>query len=303
VDARGAGQGEFTAAPALLGSDGMPKKFAGLGLTFALVTGCAEGGISDSGSIPLPTTNGITTVTTANSGASNGSVSDSDGSGGDSESATEDGTSEPPTSSSPGSGDPATGPGTSEPAGVCGDGNVDAGEECDGDSLVGSTCMTEGYGAGTLVCGPDCKLFTDGCYTCGDNIVHMAEACDGTNFNGKSCQSLGYGGGNLICAANCKSVDTTSCTPLASCGNGQKEGSEQCDGAQLGGQTCLGLGFDSGTLTCSGSCTFDTAGCETLDCAGQGEFCIFDENNPQSNCCPPGVKENILGLCDIFICF
>ncbi len=106
--------------------------------------------------------------------------------------------------------------------------------------------MTEGYGAGTLLCGPDCKLFIDGCYTCGDGIVHMAEACDGSNFNGKSCQSLGYGGGSLVCAPNCKSIDTAGCTPLASCGNGVQEGAEQCDGAQLGGQTCISLGYDMG---------------------------------------------------------
>jgi len=289
------------AAPALLGSDGMPNKFAGSGLMFALLLACAEGSVSDSGSIPLPTTNSIT-ITSASAG-SHGSVSDSDASGGDSDGTSED--SSDPTSGSPATSDPpTTGPETaSTPAGVCGDGNVDAGEECDGESLVGSTCMTEGYGAGTLVCGPDCQLFTDGCYTCGDNLVHMAEACDGSNFNGKSCQSLGYGGGNLVCAANCKSIETGGCTPLASCGNGVKEGSEQCDGGQLGGQTCVGLGYDQGALGCSPSCTLDTSGCETLMCAGQGEFCIFDENNPQSNCCPAGVKDNILGICDIFICF
>jgi hypothetical protein len=276
----------------------MPNKFAGMGLMFALLLACAEGSVSDSGSVYLPTTYNPTSVSAGSN--SNGSNSDSDGSEGDSDGTSED--SSEPTTSPP---DPVTtNPGTTGmPAGVCGDGNVDPEEECDGESLVGSTCMTEGYGAGTLVCGPDCKLFTDGCYTCGDNIVHMAEACDGSNFNGKSCQSLGYGGGNLVCAANCKSIETGGCTPLASCGNGVLEGAEQCDGGQLGGQTCVGLGYDQGALGCSPSCTLDTSGCETLNCAGQGEFCIFDENNPQSNCCPAGVKDNILGICDIFICF
>lgn len=276
----------------------MPDKFVRSGLVFMLVAACAEGGVSDSGSIPLPTTNNITGVTSATSLTS--ATSDSDSSGG----ATEDGTSDTPTTDPPVTTDPATSePNTSQPAGVCGDDNVDPGEECDGESLVGSTCQTEGYGAGTLVCSPECTLFTDGCYTCGDDIVHMAEACDGTNFNGKSCQSLGYGGGNLVCAPNCKSIDTSGCTPLASCGNGVKEGAEQCDGGQLGGQTCVGLGYDLGVLSCTPSCTIDTSGCEILNCAGQGEFCIFDENNLQSNCCPPGVKGNVLGICDIILCF
>ncbi len=55
----------------------MPSKFAGSGLMIALLMGCAEGTISDTGSIPLPTTNNITTA------HPNSSVSDSDGSSGD----------------------------------------------------------------------------------------------------------------------------------------------------------------------------------------------------------------------------
>jgi hypothetical protein len=52
------------------------------------------------------------------------------------------------------------------------------------------------------------------------------------------------------------------------CGNNIINGSEQCDGPDLGGQTCDGLGFSGGTLGCTGSCTFDTSGCagDTPDC-------------------------------------
>ena len=35
---------------------------------------------------------------------------------------------------------------------------------------------------------------------------------------------------------------------------------EQCDGADLGGETCASLGFVSGTLSCA-ACSFDTSGC------------------------------------------
>jgi len=41
---------------------------------------------------------------------------------------------------------------------------------------------------------------------------------------------------------------------------------EQCDGADLGGETCATLGFSGGTLACSG-CSFDTSGCT---CGGGG---------------------------------
>ncbi len=45
------------------------------------------------------------------------------------------------------------------------------------------------------------------------------------------------------------------------CGNGVREGGEQCDGADLGGATCASQGFSGGTLACKGNCAFDTAGC------------------------------------------
>jgi hypothetical protein len=45
------------------------------------------------------------------------------------------------------------------------------------------------------------------------------------------------------------------------CGNGFIDGTEQCDGSDLGGATCSGQGFDGGTLSCTSSCTFDTSDC------------------------------------------
>jgi hypothetical protein len=46
-----------------------------------------------------------------------------------------------------------------------------------------------------------------------------------------------------------------------SCGNGVRDPGEACDGSDLGGQTCVGLGFGGGTLACTGSCSFNTSGC------------------------------------------
>jgi len=48
----------------------------------------------------------------------------------------------------------------------------------------------------------------------------------------------------------------------AYCGDGNIDAGEQCDGSNLGGKTCVDLGYDSGTLACSSDCTFDTSGCE-----------------------------------------
>jgi hypothetical protein len=47
----------------------------------------------------------------------------------------------------------------------------------------------------------------------------------------------------------------------AICGNNIKEEGEQCDGNDLGGQTCTSLGYSGGTLSCYSNCTFNTSNC------------------------------------------
>jgi len=48
----------------------------------------------------------------------------------------------------------------------------------------------------------------------------------------------------------------------AVCGDQDREGRETCDGADLGGETCLDLGFGSGGLACQPNCRdFDRSGC------------------------------------------
>src|SRR5881394_205980 len=74
--------------------------------------------------------------------------------------------------------------------------------------------------------------------------------------------------------------DRRTCRPIcdiATCGNGIRdtcmkpvqtdecytpnEPLEECDGADLVGQSCESLGFASGTLRCSATCTIDNSGC------------------------------------------
>ncbi|MCX7779094.1 MAG: lamin tail domain-containing protein [Patescibacteria group bacterium] len=45
------------------------------------------------------------------------------------------------------------------------------------------------------------------------------------------------------------------------CGNNLKEEKEECDKTDLAGQTCMTLGFVSGTLSCNNNCTFNTSQC------------------------------------------
>jgi hypothetical protein len=76
----------------------------------------------------------------------------------------------------------------------CGDGTVDANEDCDLTNLNGGTCVTAGFGSGTLACGPGCRYDTSGCTegkfpasgqtTC-YNATGSVIACAGTGQDGE----------------------------------------------------------------------------------------------------------------------
>jgi hypothetical protein len=77
----------------------------------------------------------------------------------------------------------------------------------------------------------------------------------------------------------------------ASCGDGKVNGSEACDGGDLGGLTCAALGgfAEGGALSCLGDCTLDTSACIPLDADGDGvditteQQIGTDPNNPDSD--------------------
>ncbi len=56
------------------------------------------------------------------------------------------------------------------------------------------------------------------------------------------------------------------------CGDGVRDDGdgEICDGADLGDQTCLGLGYTGGVLACTASCTLDESLCEIPEDCGNG---------------------------------
>lgn len=45
------------------------------------------------------------------------------------------------------------------------------------------------------------------------------------------------------------------------CGDGAREGWEQCDNSDLAGQSCASLGYTGGTLLCTPACEFNTSQC------------------------------------------
>ncbi len=95
---------------------------------------------------------------------------------------------------------------------ACGDGSIDAGEQCDGSDLNGSSCTSLGFTDGALGCRTSCFYDMSACTgVCGDGSVNAGEHCDGGDLNGSSCTSLGFTDGALGCRTSCF-YDMSACT-------------------------------------------------------------------------------------------
>jgi len=83
---------------------------------------------------------------------------------------------------------------------------------------------------------------------------------------GVACTTVPAGGFEQYLAQCSDDVAAASATggSLPACGDGAIDvPGEQCDGSDLGGETCTSLGFAGGLLACDGSCAFDTASCQS----------------------------------------
>jgi hypothetical protein len=124
------------------------------------------------------------------------------------------------------------------PTARCGNGKIEAGEQCDGADLGGESCATHSphWPAGTLTCSPLCLLNEWDCKasTCGDGIANLNEECDGDDLMGLACETIAASRritGKLECLPNCR-LNRAACTavPGTRCGNGIIEEGERCDG-------------------------------------------------------------------------
>lgn len=110
--------------------------------------------------------------------------------------------------------------------GTCGDGTVDAGEQCD-----------DGNRNNNDACTNNCTN-----NVCGDGILRTGvEQCDYGTRNGSLTCRADYGSTCTNCSATCRQVASSG----GFCGNGVVDGPEQCDGASgLSSVSCSALGFD-----------------------------------------------------------
>ncbi|MBU1220894.1 hypothetical protein KKF34_04725 [Myxococcota bacterium] len=147
---------------------------------------------------------------------------------------------------------------------LCGNGNLDEYEDCEGTVPEGLDCEDLGYyGGGPITVCANCRYDVDHCIPwgkCGDLEIQTAyfEDCEALDLGGQTCESLGHRGGALRCKEDCH-FDTSLCEGF--CGDGTiQETLETCDGTNFGGETCESMGYNPGVLACV-DCAFDFSGC------------------------------------------
>ena len=167
-----------------------------------------------------------------------------------------------------------------ESAPTCGDGTIEAPEECEGDDLNQQTCADFGFEYGDLSCGADCLAITDDCRetpVCGDGVEEGDEECDDGN--------LDDGDG---CDAECLDED---------CGDGivQTGLGEECDTGSVIVADCMDPERPVGLRYCSDTCVFEDLVCPGDTCGDSvidpGEACDDGNDMTGDGCTPECVSE------------
>ena len=126
------------------------------------------------------------------------------------------------------------------------------------DPDCGNSALPVGGCTNDEICAPDGT-----CTSCGNASLDTGETCDAALPAKTECGPLGYQPGQVGCTAACK-WDYDECEPLVTCGNGQLDVPELCDGNDIqAGLDCSDYGRTSGSLSCAAGCAIVTTGCYT----------------------------------------
>lgn len=136
----------------------------------------------------------------------------------------------------------------------CGDGAVQAGvEQCDD---------------GNTINGDGCNTNTANCqHVCGDGNLDLGEQCDdGNTSDNDKCKNdctYSYCGDGVIQMPN----------------NGGQN--EQCEGTNFNGASCVGFGYNCGSLAC-GNCVISYSGCCNHSCSSNGATQCLNSSTQQT---------------------
>lgn len=134
---------------------------------------------------------------------------------------------------------------------LCGNGIVDPGEECDGNDLGGSDCVSLGFAGGVLACGSNCTFDTSGCTECDPGQTQPCYTGPAGTIDIGICH-----GGTSTCGN-----DGT----WGPCVGEQTPEAEVCDGVDNNCNGAVDDGFNVG-----GGCLCDPETTGTIQCDGSG---------------------------------
>ncbi|HYB99566.1 MAG TPA: DUF1554 domain-containing protein [Candidatus Limnocylindrales bacterium] len=98
-------------------------------------------------------------------------------------------------------------------------------------------------------------MATSACQGDGDYYMGLSYGCSPANDECSRCSGPETIGFTLDTENFCSE------TVVDTCNGDSIDPGEECDGADLGGRSCLSLGYFGGSLACNGDCSFNTAGC------------------------------------------